>query len=161
VLLAFSNPVGTEGDATIPTYEEYQARLTASISSMQRAGHEVVLLEPLPFLRYAEDSGPRAGDFWRPSDCMDSGISFDPTQCGVSIPRDEVLASQESLRRANSEVAASTAVRSVDLMPFVCSESECVTNRGSTWIFRDGAHISVPMSAEISEDLGRLLSQEK
>lgn len=159
VLLAFSNPVGTEGDATIPTYREYEARLTASIESLQRAGHEVVLLEPLPFLRYAEGSGPRAGDFWRPSDCMDSGISFDPAQCGMSVPRDEVLASQESLRRANSEVASSTGARSIDLMPFVCSESECATNRGSTWIFRDGAHISVPMSAEISEDLGLLLVQ--
>lgn len=158
VFLAFADPVGDDGPRTMASYEEYIARATASIKSIQQAGHDVVLLQPLPFLRYGEDSRSRPGSFWRPSDCLASGIAFDPDACGISVGIGEVLASQSGLREANAVVSEVTNVEPLDLLPLVCEEDQCSTNVGSEWIFRDGAHISVTKSAALSQDLQRLFA---
>jgi hypothetical protein len=74
----------------------------------------------------------------------------DPAGCGTTLPLQTVKSLQIREFAAESAAAAETGARVVDLRSVLCPGSQCSTNRGGFWIYRDGLHISPAESQRLA-----------
>ncbi len=79
-------------------------------------------------------------------------IMTDQGACGARLPRNAV--DQQLKAARDAEVAATSVVLragTLDLTADICSATTCATHRGGTWLYRDGAHLSVPFAMTLAE----------
>jgi peptidoglycan/LPS O-acetylase OafA/YrhL len=134
-------------DATGSTKEQFdegvrqhEQALTQTITRLQDAGHEVLLVQAVPHF-----DGPH---YWDPTSCTLWSLTNDG--CGASMPKDYVEAVQQRVRDAQERIAAQTGAELLDLRAPICPGDTClVEHDGVVWYF-DGDHISVEASLSLA-----------
>lgn len=102
------------------------ARLTASAP--------VLLVHPIPRFRT-----------WTLDSCAAYKVWFDPLSCAGTTTRNDVdIWRQRAVQSELSAVALNPRVTALELADTLCPESTCRVLKDGVWIFRDGAHLSVP-----------------
>ena len=122
----------------------YADALRRSVEAVREAGHRPVLVTPIPAFRGLEDGVPNRT--WRMTSC--TLVGFFRGACGdaFTITPDWP---QQTFWRAAVDVADTTGAVLVDLVPHVCPDGECRTDRDGRWDYRDGIHLSARRSSEL------------
>lgn len=129
----------------IPDTAGYAEALRATVLSVQAAGHTAVVVTPIPVFVGLEDG--TSSQKWDLTSC--TTLRFIRGTCGRSFTLVPDWP-QRPLWDATAAVAASTGAVFVDLVPSVCPGGECRTERDGVWDYRDGIHLSVRKSSELS-----------
>lgn len=71
--------------------------------------------------------------------------------CGRTLSWRSVAIQRRSAIAAETAAAAAVpGTTTLDLLDAVCPNDPCSTNRGSRWLYRDGAHLTVPFSLTLA-----------
>jgi peptidoglycan/LPS O-acetylase OafA/YrhL len=116
---------------------------TAGLSSMlarMSGSSPVLLVHPIPRFRT-----------WTLASCAAYKVLFDPMACSGTTTREEVDAwRQRAIDSEAAAIARNPGTTGLDLTDILCPTPTCAVSRGGIWIFRDGAHLSVPGSLTLS-----------
>ena len=135
-----STALGTTPDSVPAHHPAEKARLwstgLSSVLTRLSASAPVLLVHPIPRFRT-----------WTLDSCAAYKVWFDPLSCAGTTTRIEVDAwRQRAVQSELSAAAPSPRVRTLELADILCPEATCRVLRDGVWIFRDGAHLSVPGS---------------
>ena len=110
--------------------------LRRTILALEEMGHEVLIVEPIPFIR-------RAGKdpYWTPASCPMFSIATGA--CSQKMPLREAEMEQGAGWNVIREVAEENGARTLDVSHSICPSDSCLTFRDGTWIYRDSVHLSV------------------
>ena len=147
VIIAMSDAYWTEdrfrvrplaGGAEASTVDE-RARildplLRDAVLRLRAAGHEVLLLDPIPHML-------RGDRYWDGRECGRLQLALHACQEERSAA--DALDWTEPVRRLHAELATEGLAGRVDPVPVLCPDGRCRTLDGSTWVYRDGAHLTV------------------
>jgi hypothetical protein len=101
----------------------------------------VLVVHPIPRFRT-----------WTLDSCAAYKVWFDPMACAGSTTRLEVDAwRQRAVRSEVSAVAKNSSASTLELVDVLCPGSVCTVLKDGVWIFRDGAHLSVPGSMTLAD----------
>lgn len=125
---------GTEASTVDGRAELLDPLVRASVQRLRDAGHEVLLLDPIPHLR----EGDR---YWDGRVCGRLVLALHA--CTAERSADDALAWTAPVRRLHADLAEQGLARRVDPVPVLCPDGMCRTLDGSTWVYRDGAHLTV------------------
>lgn len=133
----------------------YRAGLSSIVDRLTTAGNQIVVVQPVPhfYAGWIEDLQNR----WEPSLCPALQARTNPAQCGTSVSLTAVISNQAPVFDANTAVAQEFKGSTVDLRPDLCSAGVCSTNRGNTWLYKDGAHITAQESEQLGPAFARAL----
>ncbi|MCJ7832570.1 MAG: hypothetical protein MUP92_03880, partial [Actinobacteria bacterium] len=144
--------------------------LTDAITSLQEAGHHVVLVLPTPrffhgstpgtYLAIPDPSLSREeahASSWRPSDCPSEVAQNNIADCGATVSEADVEAAQARTMAALEQIAEQTGSTTLNLRSRYCSDGVCRTNIGDRWMFEDGIHITVDESEALVPVFAQLL----
>jgi len=145
VVLVATDTYWFRDGAIDPDVAGYEEALRSTVLSVQAAGHQAVIVTSIPLFVGLEDG--TSSQRWNFTNC--TTLRFIRGTCGRSF----TLAPdwpQRPLWDAAAAVAASTGAAFVDLLPSICPEGECRTDRDGVWDYRDGIHLSARKSSELS-----------
>ncbi len=111
-----------------------EAGLESSVRRLQATGHQVVLVQDVPFFTAPQTSDPQQFSALQ----IASGDSLN-----VMMPRAQADRIQLIPRTAFADVATRTGALLVDPRDIFCSKEACLTQSGDTYLYRDEGHISI------------------
>lgn len=125
--------------------EQVVTRLAPAIAALQQAGHQVVIIKPIPHWGPSKESLS-----WRECSVLD----MLGHNCSRSMELSEALAAGlETHWRALDTVASQTGAGVVNVTSAVCPGGVCESRTSGGLIrYRDGTHISVPQSIELGDE---------
>lgn len=132
---------GESGDATDLTAKSaaWSQAWGQALSDLEAAGTTVIVMAP----------NPRFDD-WFLSGCPMVKLAADTASCGTSAPREELLDARSDALATIVESVEGTQVHILDLFEELCPGEICTTNDGDAFRYRDGVHLSVPGSLELT-----------
>jgi peptidoglycan/LPS O-acetylase OafA/YrhL len=150
VLMAMSerlyalDPTTADGQRKAAQLEQ---SLTASLTWLRSAGHQVLIVQPLPnfFGRYQ----------WDPARCTLMQLVAD--DCRGSLPVAAAHADTAALRALLARTAAANGAAVIDIVDAICPDGVCLTRRGDAFIFADAGHITFEASVGLADDWQALL----
>lgn len=77
--------------------------------------------------------------------------------CAKEAPLTVLQQESENLRRLISDVGQQSQSQVVDFGPVICPNGTCSTWNGSSYLYRDGSHISVMTSESLADEWRRIL----
>lgn len=125
----------------------FQAALTRSLSTLSDTPHRVTLVDPIP-----QFPG------WTPWACTLADTLIDPQGCGTARSLADERELTAAARSVFTDAADATNTVTLDLLPQLCQEEQCATNRDDEWIYRDSFHITTSESARLTPTLTAHLS---
>jgi hypothetical protein len=107
--------------------------LASMLQDFSRADVPVVLVHSIPHFKN-----------FSTLTCPGYKVYRQVSRCNEVQSRAAVAASQRLSRQAEDEALDQTSgAVGVDLTPDICTPTRCETLRGGTWMYRDGAHLSI------------------
>jgi len=167
VVIAFSDSLWTEHSVRVgPTRATetadprakaryLEADLRSIVSRLRAAGHDVLLMQPLP--KPWRIHGDEVDVLFDPSKCSTLSVLRSGCPKRVETSRAYEDRFQADPRSTITRVAASTGAHVVDLRDHFCSATVCSTHRGSLPLYRDGGHISVTTSDELAPTFANVI----
>jgi peptidoglycan/LPS O-acetylase OafA/YrhL len=126
--------------------------LEALLDELEQIGTEVRVVNPVPHFFAV----PYTVNF---GECAAFRLVSDPTTCGAQAPRDVLNAQRHQAVQAElAAVATVPSASSVDFFDFLCPSSSCSMYADGRWLYRDGTHLSVDGSLELTESFSALLA---
>jgi peptidoglycan/LPS O-acetylase OafA/YrhL len=102
----------------------------------------VLLVHPIPRFRT-----------WTLASCAAYKVLFNPRLCGGTTTRSEVDAwRHRAIESEKSAIASTPGTVALELNEVLCPSTTCSVSKGDSWIFRDGAHLSVPGALTLSDE---------
>ena len=144
VLVATDGTWFPDGEA-VADVEAYARALRRTVAAVKDAGHDPVVVTPIPAFVGLEDGV--STDKWRLSSCTLVGFFRDA--CGERFVITPTWP-QRPLWDASAEVAAEFGGGLVDLAPHLCPNDVCRTDRDGSWNYRDGIHLSARRSLTLA-----------
>ena len=126
-----------------------EAGLTSTVEQLQAAGHDVVLVQDVPFFTSPNSSDPEQFS------ALDIARGADLT---VQMPVESANEVQKSSRDAISRVADATGATVLDLRDHFCPAGICTTQLGDTYLYRDSGHISIAASKNLGQEFAAALN---
>ena len=114
--------------------------LRADVLRLRASGHEVLLLDPIPHMI----SGDR---YWDGRECGRLQLAL--RTCQEERSAADALSWTAPVRRLHAELAEQGLAGRVDPVPVLCPDGRCRTLDGPTWVYRDGAHLTVAGSTRL------------
>jgi peptidoglycan/LPS O-acetylase OafA/YrhL len=97
---------------------------------------------------------------WALTSCAAYKVWLSPLSCGGTTPRQEVDAwRQRTVQAEQKAVAMNPATTALDLTDALCPGSVCSVNQSGVWVYRDGAHLSVPGALQLTEKFEHAIRQ--
>jgi len=126
------------GDARLAQSPDDKAALwTPGLSSVLgrlEVSAEVLLVHPVPRFRT-----------WSLARCAAYQVWRSPAACGGSVSRAETDAWRaRAVMSEQAALAQHPAAQALDFTDVLCPDATCTVSRNGRWMFRDGAHLSVP-----------------
>jgi peptidoglycan/LPS O-acetylase OafA/YrhL len=122
--------------------------LHAAIKSIEKAGHKVIVLMPIPSYGYPY--------VWSMQTCTTWSILNE--KCNLKMPLDFALKRLKSVYIATERAVIGTNARILDLSGTLCPSGVCGDHQKVTWTF-DGLHISVVTSKYLAPDFADALER--
>ncbi len=126
-----------------------ESGLTSTVEQLQAAGHDVVLVQDVPFFTSPNSSDPEQFS------ALDIARGADLT---VQMPVESANEVQKSARDAISRVADATGATVLDLRDHFCPAGICTTQLGDTYLYRDSGHISIAASKDLGQEFAAALN---
>jgi hypothetical protein len=127
------------------------------IDSLQAEGHSVTVIQSTPeFFVREGDYAPL--DQWRPSNCSGLSLLDVDENCGTFRSIGQLDVYQGMSRAAIAAATRARSIRLLDPRSTLCLNSDCPTNRGNLWMFRDGVHLSQTGVELMGPELDALLN---
>ncbi len=121
--------------------QRWGAGLAEIVERISSKGIRVVIVNPIPHL---ED--------WSLAQCSLTTILRDHVACASSISlADSAELRSLAVEAENAALSGLTAVSVVDFADAICPGGQCQTLVGQQWVYRDGAHLSVPGSLALTD----------
>ena len=117
------------------------AGLESTVKQLQEAGHQVILVQDVPFFAPPYNSDPQQ---FSVSDIA-SGRDL-----AMRMPLDLANSRQRAPRAGVEQVAADTGATVLDLRDYFCPMSLCTTELDGTYLYRDEGHISIAASEALT-----------
>lgn len=115
--------------------------LSSLLSRLNRSA-PVLVVHPVPRLRT-----------WTLASCAAYKVWLDPLACAGTVGRGEVDAwRRRAVESEHRAVSANPGSSTLELTDSLCSPSRCDVLQQDRFIFRDGAHLSVPGSLTLSDE---------
>ena len=130
----------------------YAQGLANVIDRLQRAGHRVVVVQPIHRFE-------GVGQEWNPTLC--TIIDFLGTGCRAEVPLTEVDTRQGPIRSAITQLAAERRVPVIDLRERLCINGVCPTTNDGMQLYVDAGHISVPVSQDSVDTFAVAITQAR
>jgi len=111
------------------------------IHELEDYGHQVVVIQSTPEF-FSREVTFSTEDHWRPNRCVGFSLRNVNEMCGTTRTIEHLDGYQSSSREAVLNAIESSKAQVVDPRDILCINGECPTNLGSSWIFRDGVHLS-------------------
>jgi hypothetical protein len=128
--------------------EVWSRGLARTVSTLERAGIDVIIVDPVP----------KFGD-WDPQNCAAvHWLVGNGDVCGATESRAEADAFRDRAVSAERGVGEHTTATVVDVADDLCIADLCATRLGDTWMWKNGGHISVDASAQLSGRFRDLLA---
>ena len=127
--------------------ERLEAALQDTVQRLQRAGHEVILVQTVPHFG-APGGKERQGYVWDPLSCTTFAIL--DGSCRQAFPLEVALSEHAASRAALERIAEETGATLIDLVGKVCDGDTCSTHQGDVVIYHDHSHVTVALSRELS-----------
>ena len=119
----------------------WRVGLSSVLARMSRSA-PVLLVHPIPRFRT-----------WTLASCAAYKVLFDPMACGGNTSRSEVNAwRQRAVKSEAAAIASHPGTAALELTDILCPLATCTVSKGDVWIFRDGAHLSVPGSLTLTDE---------
>jgi hypothetical protein len=100
----------------------------------------VLLVHPIPRFRT-----------WTLASCAAYKVWLDPMSCGGTTSRAGVDAwRQRAIQSEAAAIANNPGAAALELADILCPLPTCSVTKDAVWIFRDGAHLSVPGSLTLT-----------
>lgn len=132
--------------------ELWERGLTSVLDELNGAGIEVRLINPIPHF-YATPETVLLDD------CPAIRLLTNAATCGAHAPRDQLV--EQRSRAFQAELAATTTVPSattIDFFDQLCPDERCAMYIDDRWLYRDGTHLSIDGSLELTDDFYELLT---
>lgn len=127
----------------------YLAGVRDAVESLTDAGHQVTVVLPPPgFPLTIMDANA-----WYPSQCATISAIRDIRACGATRTELEVQEESRDIFERIEQAVTEAGGRILDPRPSICQQGVCATNLGNDWLYVDGSHISVQMSARLAPSL--------
>jgi peptidoglycan/LPS O-acetylase OafA/YrhL len=126
--------------------------LTSVVVYLQAAGHDVVLVQPVPHF-----VGELPG--WSLGDCSLPTILR--LGCSANVPQSLVERVQATARGTIDAVAKATGTRVVDPRGLICQDGTCSSERNGTVLYIDAGHLSVAGSRLLTDDFHAAISPSR
>lgn len=103
----------------------------------------VLVVQPVPRFRH-----------WALTQCAAWKVALNPLACDGSTPRDEMQAWRaRAVASQQAAVARHPRSSSLELADVLCPQPACNAYQDGVWLFRDGAHLSVPGALTLAAPL--------
>ena len=117
----------------------WTAGLSSVLARMSRAA-PVLVVHPTPRFRT-----------WTLASCAAYKVMFNPMSCAGTTSRSVIDGwRRRAVLSEAAAVARNPATAALELTDTLCPLPTCSVARGETWLFRDGAHLSVPGALTLS-----------
>ena len=126
-----------------------EAGLESSLSRLQKAGHQVILVQDVPYF-----GAPLTAD---PQQFSAIRIATDD-DLAVTMSREVADKAQAPARKAFTAVADRLGVTLLDLRDFFCAQGVCTTQLGDDYLYRDDGHISIAASKALASTFSGALA---
>jgi peptidoglycan/LPS O-acetylase OafA/YrhL len=136
-------------NSTSSKLEVIRDGLQSVVVKLRAAGHQVVLVAPIPGFPAANPEG----NFWYPYQCQTVTTLLDPASCGQERGEADVKAELTPFTEMLSQIAAQTGATVLSFVSDLCQEGTCTTNSGNSWAYMDGQHVSVERSKALGASL--------
>jgi len=160
--LVATDDVGVADDAGGFTFDPaeksamYETDLEANLELMVAAGVKVVVVHPIPKFEASWQSTGWSSTRWSAARFW---LGIDNLE--ITTDRSEALRLQRYGRDAEQRASKSAGAVTFDPFDALCPADPCAARRGTIWLYRDSAHLSVRGSEElapyISDIIRRLL----
>ena len=146
--VALQDPVTKEVARSVSAKQHLLAvGLERVLRPLAHAGVPVVVIHTIPQF-----------PLWDPN-CAAIRAYLDPASCGIARPRADEERFREAARRAENEaVRRVPGTTTADFVDHLCSPSTCATNRENHWLYRDGNHLSLTGSLDLTVDFERIIA---
>jgi peptidoglycan/LPS O-acetylase OafA/YrhL len=142
---------------TADKVEAYRYGLTSVVERIQRAGHQVVLVETIPnFMKYGPGEVPTI--FGSGGCPLVTGLLKRTCQ-PVVLSLNAVEERQGLVWEAVRSVSADTGASVLSLAEDLCPQGTCSAKQGATWIYKDPNHITTEYSADLAPRFARAIRQ--
>jgi peptidoglycan/LPS O-acetylase OafA/YrhL len=125
-----------------------ESDLRSVVGRLERAGQQVLLMQPIPKPRRVEKDRIRV--LFDPERCSTLAVLRGRCPAPVETPRAYEDRVQADPRATISRVAAATGASVLDLRDYFCSATTCSTHHGKLLLYRDGGHITVRTSEALA-----------
>lgn len=97
---------------------------------------------------------------WALTSCAAYKVWLSPMSCAGTTSRQEVDAwRQRTVEAERKAVAMNPATTALDLTDALCPGAICSVNQAGVWMFRDGAHLSVPGALQLTDKFEQAIRQ--
>lgn len=136
---------GDQIAGTVAKTTAYSAGLRQSIETLKVAGHEVVIVLPVPNFRLESDEESSAS--WRgPQSCTNVSLLAGACEKDMASPLSEISARQAEIWAAIEKVGSETGTTVLDLAADICPNETCSVAKGGELLYADYNHISTQES---------------
>ena len=146
---AFYDPQTNEAVHSLEGHARlWQLGLNRIVEDLSTSGIPTMILHTIPHFG--------ASDSWLPQTCPALKIFMD--DCGITADR-RVEANQQQTARDAEERAVAGVVNAstADFTDDLCSRTLCAAQRGTVWLYRDSAHLSVDGSRSLTNRFAELI----
>lgn len=97
---------------------------------------------------------------WALTSCAAYKVWLSPMSCADTTSRQDVDAwRQRTVGAEQNAVALNPTTTALDLTDALCPGAVCSINQGGVWMYRDGAHLSVPGALQLTENFEQAIRQ--
>lgn len=97
---------------------------------------------------------------WALTSCAAYKVWLSPLSCAGTTSRQDVDAwRQRTVEATQKAVALNPATTALDLTDALCPDAICSVNQAGVWMYRDGAHLSVPGALQLTEKFEQAIRQ--
>ncbi|TFB96819.1 acyltransferase [Cryobacterium adonitolivorans] len=147
---------GTQAKGYAAKTQAYTAGLRQTIQTLQTAGHEVVVVLPIPNFRLESDEA--SAEAWRgPQSCMNLAFFIDSCAKDMQTSLSVVSDRQAAIWAEITRVAEETGSRVLDLSADICPDGQCAVTRDEVQIYADYNHISTQESRILAPEFAAVL----
>ena len=125
----------------------WQTALSSVVRQLTQAGVPVTVVDTVPHF-----------GTWDLSQCPAFRIYLDVSSCGTSASRASIDHQQQPALQANRAAIVGIAnANDIDLTNDLCSATECPTNHGDHFLYRDFGHLTIAGALTLTPEFSRLL----
>jgi len=126
-----------------------EAGLESSVRRLQSTGHQVVLVQDVPYFSKPLTSDPQQFSAVQ----LASGANL-----SVTMPLADANEGEALPRKAFSDIAERTNATLIDLRGFFCPDAVCTTQLNGRYLYRDEGHISIAASKALADTFAGALA---